>query len=142
MSEFPVAEEELVRFLRGDVVPAISLRQRILAASGEARSRQLRRARLRCGSLRVLMSLGLLWGGMQVQWRVAPISGDAGEMSVSSRVAGSTSVLHDPLQRATSVTVIEIPSGSADSRDPVEWEMAKSHLELRDQQSALISRYF
>ena len=142
MSERFYAVEEMIRCLAEDINPAISLRQRVLAASHTARVRQLRRIRIQRASSCFLMCLCLMYVGIQVQWSFfqtldSPIDREH-FVARGHAVEDSHGIMSD--MTVAIVSQVEVPTSHFS--DPIEWEAAESHWKRRDRHSALISRYF
>lgn len=142
MSEPFTAVEEVIRDLADDVNPAVSLRQRILAASHSARERQLRRVRIQRAAGCFLTSLCLICVGILVQWSFLQVLGSPDDLEHSVARGHAVEDSHDLMSDTETAIVSQVEISSSPVSDPIEWEMAKSHWKRRDRQSALISRYF
>lgn len=142
MSE-PFAElEDAIRSFAKDVHPAVSLRQRILTASRDARERQSNRIRVQRNACCLVLGLCVIYAGMQVQWSSLQTfggsNGDALAATSGHAIKESQSSTLD--ERSAMVSETERMSPVFD--DPIEWRTADSHWKRRDRQAALISHYF
>lgn len=142
MNEPLAAVEDMIRELAEDVSPAISLRQRILTASHNARVRQLRRVQIQRAAGGFVASLCLMCVGILVQSSFLHTLGSPHDHEQSvvrvPVLENSRGLMND----ATNADVSQVEVSTGHLSDPIEWETANSCWRRRDRQSALISRYF
>ena len=142
MSEPFTAVEEMIRCLAEDVNPAISLRHRVLAASHNARVRQLRQIRIQRASSCVVMCLCLMYVGIQVRWSFFQTLDSPGDREHIVAWGHAVEDSHGIMSDMTVAIASQVEVPTSHFSDPIEWEAAESHWKRRDRHSALISRYF